>query len=216
MKNPFACRLDPIASAPSIRRRVAAWVGRFCLLSALPVSLCATVVIPPEFPDLVNRSDFIVRAVVKSVDADFAKPGSKKIVSRVTLEVREVIAGHPPEPLVLRMLGGKIGNREMDIDGAPVFQAGDENILFVHGNGQQFYPLVGMMHGVYPIRYDASRAREFVTRSDHRPLRAVSEVSRPLAIVAAGATTAYDATNALTPAEFAQLIRTAVKSPTLR
>src|SRR5512141_506778 len=82
--------------------RLARWLLLYavsCL--GLVTGARATSVNAPEFTDLVNQSDFIVRAVVKSVTSEFAKPGSRKIITKVELEVREVIAGKPPQPLVL-------------------------------------------------------------------------------------------------------------------
>lgn len=177
----------------------------------------ATTVNPPEFPDLVNQSDFIVRAVVKSVTSDFSSPGSRKIVTHVELEVKEVIAGRPPQPLVLRVLGGKVGDREMVIEGAPRFEAGEESIYFVQGNGRQIYPLVAMMHGSYPVKREAG-GREFVTRSNRVPLHDTSEVSQPMA--GGGAAELQrrmrSPGGALTPAQFVQQIRAAVKPSNTR
>jgi hypothetical protein len=94
----------------------------------------ATTVIQPTFEKLVGSSDYIVRAVVKSVDSEWREnpeqPGRRYIASKVTLDVREVIKGTPPNPLVLDLVGGRIGDQELVVDGAPKFQAGQENILF--------------------------------------------------------------------------------------
>jgi hypothetical protein len=52
--------------------------------------------------------------------------------------------------------------------------------LFVQANGRQFYPLVGIMHGKYPVQRDAKSGSAIVTRSNGVPLRNVSEVSGEL------------------------------------
>jgi len=189
------------------------------LLLGVLTPLQATTVRPPEFGELVNQSDYIVRAVVKAVDSAYASPESRRIITKVELEVIEVIAGEPPQPLVLRLMGGKVGEREMILEGAPRFVAGAEHILFVQGNGRQIYPLVAMMHGVYGIQREAD-GREFITRSNRVPLQDTAEVALPMTsggaaemqrrMIRAGA--------ALTPAEFTQRIRAAVKpgNPRLR
>jgi hypothetical protein len=175
--------------------------------------LRATSIVPPEFPDLVNQSDFIVRAVVKSVVSDYARPGSRKIITMVEMDVREVIAGTPTQPLVLRVLGGKVGQEEMIIEGAPRFTVGDEGIYFVQGNGRQIYPLVAMMHGVYPIKREAD-GREFITRNNRVPLRDTAEVALPMTDGGAAELQRRMSRpdQALTPADFVRQIRTAVKS----
>lgn len=191
-------------------------------LLGLVVLAPATTVNPPEFPQLVNESDYIVRAVVKSVTSELrAAPSGKQIpFSRVELEVRQVIAGKPPTPLILEVMGGKGGGRELYIVGAPKFEVGEESILFVQGNGKQIYPLVRMAHGLYPIKREAATGREFIARSDGAPLRSVSEVSRPMhgtggKVGPVGAGTVEGATQGLTPDEFISRIRTTVTTPRL-
>lgn len=162
-------------------------------MPALVVALCvavspsmlrATTVQPPTFNELVNQSDCIVRAVVKSVTAEYARPGSRRIVTKVELGVKEVIAGMPAEPLVLTLLGGRIGDEEMILEGAPQFRVGEEDILFVQGDGKQIYPLTAMMHGRYPIRRDDGGA-EIVTRGNDVPLHDTAEVALPIVTVRA-------------------------------
>jgi hypothetical protein len=207
----------PCPATPALRR-FPALLAASLLLAA---NLSATTVNPPEFPELVNQSDYIVRAVVTSVSSDYASPGSRKIVSQVALEVKEVIAGKPPSPLVLRVVGGRVGDREMAIAGVPKFVVGEESILFVQGNGRQIYPLVRMAHGRYPILREAGSGREHMIRSDGAALRNVSEVSRPIHIVGkkpvqVDAAAAQAAVQALTPEDFIRQIRANVTAPHLR
>jgi len=196
-----------------------AWLALFRILAGLifTAQLEATTVNPPEFSDLVNHSDYIVRAVVKSTVSEYASAGSRKIITKVELEVREVIAGTPPLPLVLRVVGGKVGDREMIIEGAPQYKAGDENLFFVQGNGRQIHPLVAMMHGLYPIRREAS-GREFVARSNEVPLQDTAEVVQPMTTGGAAELQRRmrRADQALTPAQFVQQIRAAVKTTNTR
>lgn len=190
---------------------------RWLALLALPVLFAwaqATTVIAPSFDRLVDGSDYIVRATVKSVTSDWRdnpdQPGSRYIASRVELDVREVIKGSPPSPLVLDVVGGKVGDRELTVDGAPRFLVGQETILFVKGNGRQIIPLVGMMHGKYDVRKNKKTGREEVLRSDGQPLFNEQEVAQSTAAAKAttlGSTTAQP----LTPADFASRIRNKAK-----
>ena len=179
-------------------------------LTALPAR--ATTVVPPQFEELVAKSDYIVRAVVKSVKAQMYADGPHRhIVTQVELDVSEVISGTPPQPLVLEMLGGKVGTEEMTVDGTPKFQVDDEDILFIRGNGVQFCPLVALLHGRYPIKSEAATGRKFVTRGDGTPLTNEQEVARPmmLAETSAPAPTVAPAGFPLTPADFVSRIKTA-------
>src|ERR1019366_6473746 len=112
------------------------WLACFAFLAGVLPAWCTSVV-PPDFSQLVNESDYIVRAVVKSVTSEWREnQGGRHIFTFVELDVREVIAGTPPQPLILEMLGGKVGNEELAVAGAPKFKVGDEDILFIQGNGQ--------------------------------------------------------------------------------
>jgi len=164
----------------------------------------ATTVIPPDFTQLVGQADYVVRASVRTVTAEFrTTPNGRAIFTRVELIVLESIVGTPPQPLVLELLGGTVGEVTMRVEGVPLFHAGDEDILFVQANGRQFFPLVGIMHGKYPVVRDAKTGAAIVTRSNGAPLRDVSEVKGDLDHAGAVAATAP----ALTPAAFAGKIR---------
>jgi hypothetical protein len=177
--------------------------------------LQATTVAPPEFTQLVNEADYVVRAVVKSVTSiEKAHPGKRPLpYSLVELEVKQVVVGTPPEPLVLEILGGKAGGHEMYIEGAPRFTVGEEAIFFVQGNQTQIYPLVRMMHGLYPIKKSTDTGQEYVTRSDGEPMKSTVEVQRALH---REATDGNDPTTtealALSPENFVTQIRSAASS----
>ena len=186
-------------------RRIAAALLFGLFLALAPLRIFATTVVPPEFDSLVSQADYIVRAVVKSVTAEWRLEGPQRhIITKVELEVREVIAGMPPQRLVLELLGGKIGDEELVVHGVPRFYVGQEDILFIHGNGTQFCPLVALTHGRYPIQRELATGRALVARSNGRPLYSEKDVALPMAEIAhpppAGA-------QALSAAEFSSKIR---------
>ena len=182
------------------------WFGRRLLvvllgLACLAGPLAATSVVPPAFSELVNGADYIVRARVKSVTPEVRlRNGRELIYSKVELDVLEVIAGTPPQPLVLTMLGGQMGDRKVMIQGAPVFNVGNEDILFVRGNGRVFYPL---------LRDEKQAGRQYVNRSNLVPLLTTDEVAQPMAQgdMAERLRRMRDPSQALSPADFAKAIR---------
>ncbi|MEO6003567.1 MAG: hypothetical protein ABIZ04_05485 [Opitutus sp.] len=179
----------------------------------------ATSVIPPAFPELVNESDFIVRAKVESVvPEERTLPDGRQVVfSNVQLVVTETIAGKPPTPLVLRVLGGRIGDLDISISGTPKFAVGDESIFFVQGNGRQIYPLVRMMHGLYRVQKESGNGREYIERSDGVPLRNISDVARPVRELALSAAERKAlAAQAMGPRDFMTQIRAAATKSSLR
>jgi hypothetical protein len=185
-------------------RRYYPIAAALALLLIAPFSR-ATTVIQPTFSEMVGAADYIVRIEVKSVSSawrdDPSRPGERYIGSRIELAVREVIMGSPPNPLVLDVVGGRVGEDELVIDGAPRLQVGDECILFVRGNGRTFFPTVGLMHGYFPVYRDAQTKRASVLRFNGQPLRSESELEPGAARVGNANTPA------LTPEAFRDRIR---------
>lgn len=203
----------------SLRSLRSAWrigtLGAALFCSALVAR--ATSVEPPTFDELVNQSDYIVQAVVTSVTPyQRTMPnGHQTIYSRVELQVKESIAGKPPASVVLEVLGGKLGDRELAIEGAPKFRVGEEGVFFVQGNGTQIFPLVRMMHGLYRVEKDPVSQREYLTRSNGAALQDVGDVSGSLDHAGTVQATPQSIATALTPAAFIQKIRAAAHQPKL-
>jgi hypothetical protein len=180
------------------------------VLCLAPLRSFATTVIAPDFDSLVSQADYVVRATVKSVKAEWRSDSAgRHIMTKVELTVTDILKGTPPTPLVLQILGGRIGQTTMLVDGAPTFNVGDDDILFIHGNGQQFIPLVALSYGQFTIVRDPASGQEFVARSNGSPLYDVLDVSSS-AIPAPPA--AGSNVHPLTPADFAGKIRASVAS----
>ena len=178
MRNP--ARLPAVIDRVN-RSSLRTWATLALALGLLPLLTRATIVVAPDFDSLVKQADYVVRAVVKSMTAEWRNDAhGRHIITKVTLDVREVIKGGPPTPLVLEMLGGRIGQDEMRVEGTPDFIVGEEEILFVHGNGRQFFPLVALMYGMYPVSLDTASGQRFVHRSNGSPLYDVKDVSLPM------------------------------------
>jgi hypothetical protein len=176
----------------------------------------ATTVVPPEFPELVNGADYVVRARVAAITHEVRTIGGKSTpFTLVELEVREVISGKPPSPLVLSLLGGPIDGSELVIAGAPRFAVGDEDILFIADNGRSIFPLYGLMYGRYPILKEVSSGREYVTRANGEPLDDTSRVGLPLAdgALVSAVSGALRNVQGMTPSDFASRIQ-ASRKPT--
>ncbi len=194
-------------SLPRLRLLFAAFAAALAAVIA-----AATTVVPPEFPALVNDSDYIVRARVVHVAEEVQiRDGREVPFTLATLDVVEVIAGTPPTPLVLRQLGGRTSDGELVVAGVPRFRVGDEDILFVSGNGRNFHPLTALGHGRYPVRFDKKLRREYVARANGVPLAATAAVALPLVEgkLARQLRAMRRADDALTPVEFVQSIRAA-------
>lgn len=191
-------------------------VALIVLLACAPRRGEATTVIAPDFESLVQQSGYVVRAVVVSTTPEWRphpqRPGHRYIATRVELDVREAIKGTPPRRLLLDVLGGRIGDKELSIAGTPRFEVGTENIFFLHARGDMISPVVALKHGHYPVRRDARTGRDVVLRASGRALYSERDVALPLA--AASAELARNpSAQPLTPAQFGARIREVTNRP---
>jgi len=137
----------------------------FLIATALSLNnTVATTVIPPTFDQLVEEAQLIFQGSVTDVRCQWVGEGAqRRIESFVTFLIEDPIKGEPGSTYTLRMLGGTIDGETMGIADAPIFKKGDRDILFVENNGNQFIPLVGIMHGRFRVRLDNLAGREIVT-----------------------------------------------------
>ncbi|WP_438482314.1 hypothetical protein [Oleiharenicola lentus] len=150
-------------------------------MATLSPTVHATSVQPPEFDSLVTQADYVVRGVVKSVTSDWREEnGHRFIGTKVEVEVLEVIRGTPPTPLILDIVGGKVGETELVVTGSPRFNVGDEDILFLKAGTRYITPLVGIMHGRYPIIRDAKSGQTYAVRNNGMPIYSEKDVSLPM------------------------------------
>ena len=180
--------------------------GALCFLFATVVAQ-ATSVVPPKFTELVAEAQVIVRAKVTQVACVWVDtPQGRVIKTNVTLTVARVIKGTADKEMTLQFLGGEIDDQVMRVAGMPQFTVGQTDIVFITGNGVRFCPLVGMMHGRYRVKTDASTQREFIARDDGVPLEDVSEVQLQQN-VSSVVTRSKSAAAALTPEVFEEKIK---------
>lgn len=176
-----------------------------CVLAASH-SLQATTVIPPTFDELVGRAEVIFQGSVTDVRSQWTGEGAQRhIVTYVTFKVEDAIKGNPGGSYTMRMLGGTVEGQTMEVSDSPKFKKGDRDILFVEHNGQQFIPLVGIMHGRYRIAR-VEGGREIVAKNSGEP---VSDVAR---IHMEDHTVASEKAPALSPAQFKATIHEHMQS----
>ena len=159
-------------------------------------------VVPPSFPELVATADTIVRGEVTDVHSEaVAMPQGQAILTFVTLHVERTLKGTPADTLVLKLLGGTVGQRSLRVAGMPAFKVGERGIFFLAENGQVLCPLVSAGHGRYRLLRDAAAGRDYVARDNGSPLESPDEVELPLAQVAVRAAQ-KSPDRALSPADF--------------
>ena len=146
------------------------------ILFSLGLVANATTVIPPSFDDLVRRAQVIFEGEVTSLHSQWIGEGAEhRIVTYVTFKVDDALKGDPGANYSIRMLGGTVDGRTMEVTDAPKFRVGDHDLLFVENNGSQFIPLVGIMHGRFRIEKDQT-GRETLLTGEGQPLSDVNQL----------------------------------------
>src|SRR3954471_21975581 len=146
---------------------------------ALCLPLHATTVIPPTFDELVTEADTIFEGTVTGVRSEWTGQGSERhIVSYVTFKIEDSIKGTLGTEYTIRMFGGTVDGKTMEVTDAPRFKVNDRDILFVTHNGTQFIPLVGIMHGRFHVQADENGAEEKIAKDTGAKLADVTKLGQ--------------------------------------
>ena len=121
------------------------------LAAAACVTLDASLIVPTDLPTLVREAQTIVLGRVTDVRG-VIRQGSRRVDSYVTVAVAETLKGDGAATMTFRTLGGVSGRYRTVVHGSPVFERGDEAVLFL-GRGATPYP-IGLTHGVFRVRPD--------------------------------------------------------------
>jgi hypothetical protein len=166
----------------------------------------ATTVIPPTFDQLVGEAELIFQGTCTDVKSQWTGEGAQRhIVTFVTFKVEDAIKGSPGASYTIRMLGGTVDGTTMEVTDTPKFKVGNRDILFVEHNGQQFVPLVGIMHGRYRVEQDHATGREVILNDHGQAVSSVDKLGKDEHVSAVTGNAANE--QALAPADFKGAIR---------
>lgn len=124
------------------------------LLAALPAS---SVVLDTVLDrQLVQHAELIFIGTVTAIDYKLSDPNPEEDAgiphTFVTFSVEQILKGSLASQgsLTLRLQGGlDVDETYMRVSGVPVFDIGDQDILFVRRNGEALCPLVGWKRGTF-------------------------------------------------------------------
>jgi len=120
----------------------------------LVVPAWATTVIRMDLQTLVQESDSIVQGRVEHVDAQWDDQ-KKTIFTYVFVRVHDPLKGDFRPTVLIRQLGGKVGDMNLSIIGMPAFRSGEEVIVFLKSNPiEATYHVVGLTQGKYEVADD--------------------------------------------------------------
>ena len=130
----------------------------------LPLS--ATVVLKMSMEDITTSSEEIIQGKVKEITSQWNEEKTL-IYSEIKIEVKEVIKGeNKRKEIVIRQLGGKVGDLRLKVIGMPVFQEEEEVILFLKKDKKQlkkFY-VNGLFQGKFAIKKEKVERKSMPVR----------------------------------------------------
>jgi hypothetical protein len=131
------------------------------LLPAFTRAVRATVLLPAEFREIVEGSHLIVYGHVSDAEPELSDD-RKRIDTVVTFEVSTYLKGSAGATLTFRVPGGQIGRYRSVTVGAPVFQSGDEAVLFLRQPEAGVPHVFGLNQGVFRVQREARTERRMV------------------------------------------------------
>lgn len=166
--------------------RLRAWLMALALVAAASTNLPharASIVEALDLATLVAEADDVVLARVIKEWSHYDE--RNRIVTDYTMQVEETHKGTstPGSAIIVRRLGGVVGDRGLRIAGEPTFQSGELVLLFGSRDGQTYVRPVGMAQGAMRV---FERAGERMVKSDTQGMALVrrgksSEKSRAVA-----------------------------------
>jgi hypothetical protein len=146
--------------------------NRWALGAALAVAVIwecradATVVAAIPLNDLVSMSEWVVVAEAKSARSHYETiGGSRRMVTDTTLEVTSAVTPNrssrdvESKTIVVRTLGGNVGDLAQVVLGEAVFPHGVSQLLFLDEGSDHRFRVAAMAQGQYPIVAGADGTR---------------------------------------------------------
>ena len=139
------------------RRRVLGAIGLSCAALASPRLAFATLARAITLPELVGLSRYAWVGTATDAYSRWETVGnSRRIVTYTRVEVTQPIDGRPPPDtsLMLRTLGGRVGDIGQLVHGEARFELGAESVMFVAPDEDGVFGITAMAQGHYPLGTD--------------------------------------------------------------
>jgi hypothetical protein len=134
----------------------------FVLCVLLTCAANATVLVPAEFRQIVAGSEIIAYARVVDVRPEWAD-GRRWVNTVVTVDVVTYFKGGSDSSTVDFIVpGGTLGRYRSVLVGAPVFERGDEAVLFLTTRETDRPRVFGLNQGVFRVRPDSRTGQRMV------------------------------------------------------
>lgn len=140
--------------------------GLWCALMiavAFAAPIGATTIVMPTDQHLIEKSAVIVRGTVLSSEPVEIRNG---IWTETVVDVHEVLKGDAPNPLIVREVGGQIGDRETVVFGSPEFTPGEVVLLFLWPSPRGDFQTMDLFLGKFSEEWTLDGQRLWLRESE--------------------------------------------------
>ena len=143
------------------QRRRFLWILFLIGIVLIAITANATTLAPLTFTQLAQQSTAIARLRCLGTKS-FWQNGEIWTDTQFAVEQQE--KGELPAVIVVRTLGGTVGNLHSHVDEAPAFRIGEEAYLFLWNRQGEPYRVLGWSQGTFRVTRNAPSGQETVTQ----------------------------------------------------
>lgn len=126
----------------------------YLFLIAMTAPAWGTTVLQLTEEDLVSRADLVVQGRVLEVRSFWNKEKTT-IFSEARIQVEDAVVGKASPIVIVRTVGGQVGDVRIELAGGPELKAGDRQLIFLKRQGDGALRILGGRQGQYRIRSNA-------------------------------------------------------------
>jgi hypothetical protein len=141
-----------------------AWFFLMALGVFLPEIVNATVVMKLSDEDLANQAQTILTGKCTSIKSEWNEERTK-IFTYITITPQSFVKYEgKPQTIIIKQPGGEVGDDGMLVDGVPVFEEGEEVLLFLQKDQKGTYRTLGLSQGKFAIITDQGTGRKVLVK----------------------------------------------------
>lgn len=134
----------------------------------------ATTIIRMDVAELSDQAELVFTGTAVQRRVERSKDGEPHTF--VTFAVHDVLKGWTLErQIALRFTGGETEDGAVSLEGMPQFEQGQTYLLFVHGNGSLFCPVLGWWQGQFQFDRVPGSGKQILVDSAGVPLHGVAQ-----------------------------------------
>jgi len=142
-----------------------------CLVAVFSVAAAdATTLMPLKLKDMARLAPVVLVGRVEKVESGF-NSSRTKIYTRAEITPIEVLKGDEPgQKIVVKTIGGRVGDKVARLPGAPQFSRGEKVLVFIEPRkDNDGYNTLGLYLGKFRVFSDPQSGEEKVSRRAAEP-----------------------------------------------